>query len=125
MKIILISFLISIQAFADPISLSKDQKAPYDGILFTETKANEIRKEILDKDYLQLQNDSLNRSLDLYKSNENLYGQQTQLLLDQNDKLAKSLYQERMVTNWERLGFFLLGIGVTGLAIYGASQLAK
>ncbi len=125
MKIILISFLISIQAFADPISLSKDQKAPYDGILFTETKANEIRKELLDKDYLQLQNDSLNRSLDLYKSNENLYGQQKQLLLDQNDKLAKSLYQERMVTNWERLGFFLLGIGVTGLAIYGASQLAK
>jgi len=122
---VLVCSIFSFVVAADPVYLNKDDKSPYSGLLFTEQKANEIRRELLDKDYLKLQNDSLNRSLDLYKANEALYGQQKQLLLDQNDKLAKSLYQERNLTNWERVGFFVLGITVTGLAIYGASQLAK
>lgn len=127
MKILtmLICLIFSVNVIADPVLLNKDDKSPYQGLLFSISEAQDLRKELIDKDYLKLQNDSLNRSLELYKSNENLYTQQKQLLLDQNDKLAKSLYQERQVTNWERLGFVLLGIGITGLAVYGAGQIAK
>lgn len=121
--VLLICLSFSLNVSADPILLQKGNSAPYDGLLFSEQKANDLRKELLDKDYLKLQNDSLNRSLELYKQNESIYKEQKELLLEQNDRLAKSLYEERRVTNWERVGFFVLGIAATGLAFYGVSQL--
>lgn len=108
---------------SDATFLDKDQKAPYQGLLFPIDEAQSIRKDLIERDYLKLENLSLKRSVDLYKGNESIYQEQKTILLDQNDKLAKSLYAERQVTNWERLGWFVLGIGVTGLAIYGVKQI--
>lgn len=123
MKLILISLLISTQCYAGPVLLENGDKAPYQGLLFPVDEANKIRGELIEKDALVEINKSLNKSLDLYKNNELIYQQQKSILLDQNDKLAKSLYEERKITNWERIGLVVLGIGITGLAIYGVKQL--
>jgi len=57
----------------------------------------------------------------IIKSHEN----KVNLLVEQNDKLAKSLYSERTMTTWERVGWFVLGITATGIGAYALKNLAK
>lgn len=123
MKIILISLLISIQCFADPSFLDKNQPAPYAGILFTTQDAQDLRKQLIDLDTTKMINTSLTKSIDLYKSNEDLYQKEKQILLDRNDNLAKTLYSQQHLNDLEKVGIFVLGIAATGLAIWGVGQL--
>jgi len=115
--------LLCIPCYAeDVIFLPKGSTTQYDGYLFTPEKALKTRKELIELDYIKLENDSQKKSLDLFKLNDQYSKDKIQLLLDQNDKLAKSLYEARELTNWEKVGLFTLGVAVTGLAIYGARQ---
>lgn len=125
MLVVLLTFSQNVKADTSPSYLNKGDASPYAGLLFSVDDANSIRKQLIDLDTSKALNDSLNKSIDLYKNNETFYQQQKQVLLEQNDKLAKSLYEERQMTNWERAGFFVLGIAVTGLAFYGVKQLTK
>lgn len=122
---LVISLIFSTTVRSDATFLEKGAKAPFEGILYTIEETQSFRKDLIERDYLKLQNDSLNRSVDLYKSNESLYQSQKNLLLEQNDKLAKSLYQERNLTDTQKFLYFMGGVALTGLAIYGASQLVQ
>ena len=128
-KILLIFSIIASltnNCFADDVTyINKDDKAPYSGFLFTETKTKEIRLQLIDLDTYKSLNSSLTRTVELYKKNEEIDQTKINTLLDQNDKLADSLYSARETSNWEKGLWFFGGAILTGLAFYGASQVYK
>ena len=102
--------------------LSKGSPAPYDGYLFTQEKTQSVRTQLLEVDDLKAINLSYQRSVDLYKLNQDSYSKQVDILLSQNTKLTESLQKASGVTIYEKVGYFIAGILATGLAIYGAKQ---
>lgn len=126
---LIVVFLISVHslfAYADDtVPLTKGQAAPMDGVLFSSDKANQTRKDLIELDELRLKEPSYKRTIDLYKANENLYSDKIKIVSDQNDNLAKNLYEARSLTTWEKLGYFALGVAVTGLAVRGIQQSLK
>lgn len=126
LKILLIS-LIATNSFADNdvVSLLKGQPAPFDGLLFTIPKAEDLKRSVVERDNYKLLSESLERSIDLFKKNDELNNQKVNILLEQNDKLAKNLYEARSTSTAERVLWFGLGLAVTGMAIYGAKTLTK
>jgi hypothetical protein len=126
LKISLILLLISNIALADdPTILQLGDKAPYIGLLFSPTKANELRQGLLERDYYLKINDSLNKSIDLQQAIINDQNNKINLLITQDDSLAKNLQSERNVSEWTKAAYFLLGIAATvgaGYAIKRAGQ---
>ncbi len=124
LRMILLISLISGNVYAeDPTYINKDEKAPYNGLLFSENKAKEIRKELIDKDATEALNVSLKKTNDLYKTTNEIKDSQINILLEQNDKLAKTAYEARKMNNWEKAGYFIGGMIVVGLAIEGVKAL--
>jgi len=116
-KVILILSLISSYSFAqDAVFLNKTQTAPFEGFLLPQTKLQELHNNTLERDAFQKENESLNKSLNLQQSNLGLKDNQIDILLKQNDNLAKTLSTERTLNNWEKVGYFLGGIVTIGLA---------
>lgn len=126
LKISLISLLISNIALSDdPTLLNKDQAAPYQGLLFSIQKANELKNTAIERDNLLKINESLNKSLSLQDDIINRQNQKVDILLNQNDKLAKSLGDERTIGSWERYGYVLLGVIMTVGAGFAINQAGK
>lgn len=130
MKLLIASILVftlTIQsALANQsVELDKGQPAPYPGVLLDKEKSKEIRDELIEKDGLVKTNESLNKSIQLYRSNEDLQNQKSDILLKQNIELTKTLNDTRSVSGWEKVGFFILGVAITSAAVYGASKLAR
>lgn len=84
-----------------------------------------MRKELLERDSLIIINKSLEESIKHNKDIIQISDLKINNLSEQNDNLAKSLYSERSMTNWERLAFFALGVIGTGLAVYGIKEATK
>lgn len=104
---IVIALLISSISFAqDSVYLNQNQVAPFSGYLLPEDKVKELRNDSLEKD--------------MYKTEGTLKDTQIKLLSDQNDKLAKTLESTSSLSSWEKIGYFLGGVIITGLAISGA-----
>lgn len=120
MKTLIVSLLISSQVLAQETQfITKGTPAPNDGFLTTREKMQQIQKELVQKDYLVEDNKSLNKSIDLYKLNEEYKDNQIALLQHQNDRLSSSLEH----SEWTKVIYFTLGVAATGLAVYGASQI--
>lgn len=107
------------------VPIEKGQPAPFSGILFPNSKANEVRLKLVEKQYIEKENASLKRSLELsdlaLKSSE----EKSKLFLEQNDKLAKNLNSEREVGTFTKIMYFVLGAGAVGLGVWGAGKLTK
>ncbi len=121
--LLMTAFTIQAAFSNQSVDLSKGTPAPYDGVLLDKERANSVKNELIEKDYLQRSNESLNKSINLYKDNENILNQKSDILLKQNTDLIKNLNESRSVSTWEKVGFFILGVAVTGAAVYGASRL--
>ena len=125
-KVIMISLTISSLSLADdPILLHKNDKAPMDGLLFSEQKSSEVKTKLIEGAQLQLLNDSLNKSISLYKNNEDIYSQKIDLLQKQNDSLAQKLYDQESSNFWKSFAFFSLGVVASGITLYGLKQISK
>lgn len=124
--IIALSLSITTLAFADdPLFLQKGSPSPSDGYLFSKEKTLSIRQELIEKDNQQPVIDSLNKELDLYKTNSSLKDQQLTITLQQNTNLIKEKQNAIQSESYEKIIYFGLGVLATGLAIYGAKEITK
>lgn len=120
------TLLLNSLCFAqDSVLLHQNDKAPYDGILLTQDKAQDVKNKLLEGDSYKLLNDSLNKSLNLQADIITKDDNKINLCMDQNDKLAKSLQSSTTMSDWEKVGYFLVGVFATAAAIYGAHQIYK
>ena len=103
------------------VLIEKGLPAPFKGYLFPEDKAQEIRKELIELDSLRAMESSYQKSIDIYKKNQDLYDYKTNVLLDQNEKLAKAVSSNK----YDGYIGFAVGILVTGLSIWGAKEVLK
>lgn len=126
--ILLFAFTIQ-SAFADNVVTVKEgyvvPKEYHQGTLMDKEKAEKVRDELIDKDTLKKTNDSLNKSILIYKSNEEIFNNQKDMLIKQNIALTETLNDSRETSGWVKVGYFVLGIAVTSAAVYGAAKLAK
>lgn len=120
--ILTIVMTISNSSAQEAIVLYEGKPAPYTGLLLPEAKALELYNDI---HKYKLLNESYERSIVLYKGNEELMNKKTQMLLEQNDKLAESLQKARNVGNWEKILWFGLGFLSVGMGIYGVKTITK
>lgn len=119
MKKYLALLLITTQVLAaDPTAIKKDTPAPYDGLLFSTEKANELRVKLIDLDLNVKLLDSVNK--------ENV------LLIDQLDRsnkrvenLSKEIVDSRDSGFFTHAGFFLLGGLAASLVAFGASRAVR
>ena len=100
------------------IVLKKDQPAPFDGVLSDSAQMKEFRQinetnKLLDKQVLELKDLSLlkDEKIEIYKSS----------LEQANTKLEKN----EKYTFWSNIGYFALGVIVTGVAAKAAIEATR
>jgi hypothetical protein len=105
----------------DVVFIEKNQPAPYSGLLFPESKAREVRSDLLEKDKLELKlANEQSKSKSLYQIIE-LKNSEIELYNKQNTRLLKLEDNSEMM----RYIWFGLGVLVTGAAVYGAGGLSR
>jgi len=124
-SLLIFAFTIQCALANQSVELDKGQLAPFPGTLLDKETANKVKNELIEKDALVKTNESLNRSIKLYKDNQDILGDQKDMLIKQNIELTKTLNDARDTSDWVKVGYFVLGVVVTGAAAYGASRLVK
>lgn len=105
----------------DPTYLNSGDKAPYAGLLFSESKALSIRHELLEADKTKLLYETEKHRSERLGTIINLKDQEIELYQKQNQRLLKT--NER--SDSLQYIWFGLGILVTGAAVYGAGALSR
>lgn len=122
-KYILSLVLISNSVLADDsIAVTKGTPVPYDGVLLSNSKANELYKKLQDTTDL---NTSLYKSIDLYKIKDNYSNNEIQQLLDSNQKLSSTLNQQEQSQRTQEILWFALGVLATGLSVYAVKKISQ
>lgn len=105
---LMMSLLIfsSVANSLEVVAIEKDQKAPFSGVLMDNEKSNQIKNQLLERDYFEKANKSLNNQLEIYVK---ITKEQQDLLNNSNSELTKTIY-------------FSLGVLATGLTLYAAKR---
>ena len=103
----------------DAYYLTEGEKAQFSGMLIPTETVQELRKSVMELQNQQLVSSSLQKSVDLYKANEELYDVKVTTLSKRNDYLAASLYSAKSTSMWVNAAFFGLGALLTGTLSYG------
>lgn len=96
-----------------------------EGTLMDKEKAEKIRDELIEKDALVKEKESYEKSIKLYEENKTIYQVENDMLLHRNIELSKALNDARETSDWVKVGYFVLGVAITGVAVYGAAKIAK
>lgn len=122
--IIVSFFLFQTKAFGqgETFLIEKGQPAPFSGVLLPNKKGNEIRKQLIQGDGYRLINESLEKTITLYKENEQIQSKKLVLLVDQNNLLNNEVTALRKSNDLEKILWFSLGVLATGFALYGAKK---
>ena len=122
----MIGLIITSNCFAnEAINLKKDERAPFEGVLFPFDQAQKIRYQLLECDIKKELVVSYEKTIRLYKENETYYDNKVNILLKQNDELSKALTESKTSSDLSKILWFGLGVVATGLAVYGAKQITK
>jgi len=120
-----ISLISNICYADDVVYLNKDDKAPFSGFEFTESKTKEMRIKLLDGEANKELNDELTKTNTWLLQNSEQKDKQLTYAMERMNSLASSLRDERTTSNWERIGYFFLGVAATSAAVYGVSKIVK
>lgn len=107
----------------DVVLIEKGVETPFKGYLFPPDKALNFRKQLLELDQLKGLESSYEKSVELYKKNEDITNFKINTLLIQNDKLSDALYKQKDRDVWSDRIWFVLGIAITGTSVYLATRL--
>lgn len=121
----LLIFSTTVRANEDVVSIEKGKAAPFSGLLFTNKKANEIRREVLELDKTRIMLESRNERLEIFQSRLKLRDEEIELYRRQNERLIKQNNSNKSVGSVERMVWFGLGILATAGAVYGAGALSR
>lgn len=122
LKIFLISS-ISLNSFAQVTYLEKNKPAPYTGYLFTPEKTIEVKNDLIDLETQKKLNKNYRKKIDLQIKKIKLREEQIDYYKARNHQLHTDIDSIKRVNNYERAGWFVLGILATSLAIKGAQEL--
>lgn len=118
---LLLIFSTTTKANTDVVFINKDSPAPFDGILFTESKAKELRQDILESEKTKIllqsqlhKSDTLQQIIQLKETEVELYRKENQRLV------VRQNTSDTLTYVW-----FGLGVLATSLAVYGAGSLAR
>lgn len=100
------------------ISLTKGQPAPYAGVLMGTELAGKVYSDLKYKDQLILVNQSLMKSIDLYKTNETQYKNNISGLEDVNQKLLVAVQDANSNNFWRNALYFGLGVITASAVVY-------
>jgi hypothetical protein len=117
----MISLIASNSWAQDVIYLEKNKPAPYSGVLFPESKAEDLRRQVIDSQIIAVQKEGLAKELDIQQRIVRLKDEEIELYRTQNNTLVKANSSSETL-KWV---YFGLGIVVTGAAVYGARSLSK
>lgn len=113
--------IVKTDASSKVLFIQKGTEAPFSGYLFSEERTLEIRQELIELYSLRSIEPSYQKSIDIYKKNQDIYDYKVNVLLNENEKLARAV----SVNRYDGYIGFAIGIVVTSLAIYGAKQIIK
>lgn len=118
----LMIFSISLNSWGnDVVFLQEGQMAPYSGVLFPESKANELRGSLLELKIKSIENETIREQRDFYHKVTRIKAEEVESFRVQNQRLVK----QNENNDTSKLIYFGLGILVSGLAVYGARGLSK
>ena len=109
----------------EAVMIKKDERAPFEGVLFPLDQANKMRYQLIECDIKKELNASYERTIKLYKENESYQENKVNILMKQNDELSKALTESKSTTDLQKILWFSLGVLATGLAVYGASKITR
>ena len=103
------------------VFLPKGQAAPYTGILFSESNANELRRAVFDSEIKSIRIETLSEQRDFYHEVSRIKTEEVESFRTQNQLLIMKQENSKV----QNMIYFGLGVLVTGLAVYGARGLSK
>jgi|SRR5271165_1566553 len=128
LKILLTTSLIASNAFADSsilskvTVLSKDQPAPYAGVLLSPEVAKAVYGQLRDYDRQLLLNKSLQTSLDVSQQNEDLLKKETTELKVQNVDLQIAVTKASSNSFWTKALWCAIGVIATSTIVYATKR---
>jgi hypothetical protein len=123
---LIVASLISTNCYAQgSVAIQKGNPAPFTGVLFTKTKAIQIKNELIERDQFKIFNKVLLENSELQQEIINNQKKQVDILLKQNDNLVNIVERTEARSKLARITWFGLGVVSAGLAVYGASLLVK
>lgn len=103
--------------------IDKGTPAQCTGFLYSPDADAQAASDHRDAKYYKLINKKLVERHDLMLEQNEILDKRLKLYMDQSHVLSQELQRKENMSTWKQVGWFLLGIGVTGLAVYGAGQL--
>lgn len=97
-------------------------KMPYDGVLLTVPKAQQLYLNLQQCDNQKQVNISLLKSLSLMQDNEIIYKSEISELTTQNEKLDTALTKSNANSFWNKAMWLGIGVLSTGLIVYAARR---
>jgi len=106
----IILMVIPNNSLGKTISLTKDSKAPFDGVLLDNEEANKVKNHLIEIEFL-------NKLNVLYQKNSDIDAEKITILTQQNDLLSKNLQSAQEMHTWEKIAY--IGLGVLAVSLGG------
>lgn len=103
---------ITVVAVPTNVVLHQGDKAPFDGILLTPDNAKAL-------DDMKIDLETQKKVNGLQREDNEFYAQRLTLYKTETESLSKQLTEQRDSSIYSKIGFFILGAGITGLLGYG------
>lgn len=103
--------------------MKRGELVPRDGLLFSIPKADEVRKQVIEKEGLEQTKKSLENSLSITQHSYEIEQEKTSILTKRNDDLAQRLQESQHMSDWAKFFWFAAGVVGTSAAAWGLSRI--
>lgn len=117
------NFAIASDCLESVTLLNKGTPSPCTGFLFSPEAEQQVTSDSLDLEYYKTLSKRMEERYDLMLQQNEILDKRLKLYMDQSYQLSKEIQEKEDKSSLKTIGWFLLGVGVTGLAVYGAGQL--